>query len=75
MQLAPCSAGKSKRRASVKFQADTFAPAQLLELAEYLGIKMQCPPEERECHLLRFVGEYLDKAAGDFMPPGWVQYA
>ena len=36
---------------------------------------MQCEPNERECHLLNFVGDYLDRSALNSLPPDWAQYA
>ena len=73
-KIAPVAA--SGRRNSTKWSAPDGAmgPTQFMELAEYLGIKVNCEPQERECHLLNFVGDYLDKAASNALPAGWVTY-
>lgn len=73
----PPTAVGSSRRASTKWEvpAGGVGPAQLMELAEQLGIRMQCEPEARECYLMSFVSEYLDKLALHVLPDGWAEYA
>jgi|EP00945_MAST-04E_sp_MAST-4E-sp1_P008782 hypothetical protein len=62
---------KTKDTESLVYTADSFA-----QLCQYLGIHIIDPnnPDQIECHLIRFVLEFLDRIHADELPAGWVTY-
>lgn len=74
------AASGKRRRSSVKFDAgaDAVGPAQLRELAELLGIKLDAPGTTGgtyETGLMHWVQEYLDRSRAGALPEGWVEGA